>query len=646
MRTNSANCCERRTKGRTLSLTGAMFQSPGSATPNPFPCAATLLFFSAFFGIVRHSEKVRVTHTLKILSDLLLLPEKTMLPGHLKARRGIQRKGVQLPFFAQPTEDQTSKFLQQALRSKASRWQLRNAIRVLCRTRLKGRQAKFKFMVIGKTGEGKSTLINSLVGQNVRRTSQVKSCTDRLGLVQPIRVNGVEVSIYDTQGVQDGVVSDETVFKSIRGKSIHLMVVCVSLNGRAELKDCQTTIATITRELGIQIWERAVVALTQANRVATALQVEQKYGIHRESYRDIVAEFQRVIRSYIRTSPDMDSRYVSAETLGHVPFLTTGLYVDGYESLRELPDTPDWISRFWLGCLHRCTRDTKHAFLLMKGQNLRVQYVQPDHKPIDLPDAVADMYVSEPRTDPGSLGNPLLAATHPGIRTAAADVYASELQKDPGSLGNPLLAATRPNIHTAAADVYAGELQKDPGSLGNPLLAATRPSIHTEVADVYASEPQKDPGSLGNPLLAATHPGIHTSLAPVKEVDSIAMLKRKLSFDDQFRSPMNSGGPSATAVAAGYAHNKHDDPFVFLDSKLVGDVASVIPLEEAAVQNRAELSKVLLELSKACETGSPAQKFLFDLARTLCCSSGAPDKEVEAAAKALVRSIRRLKLKF
>ena len=135
----------------------------------------------------------------------------------------------------------------------------------VCQALLSQSCTEFTFLVAGKSGEGKSTLINSLVGRKVCGTGDTLDAVTETKLIEAGNINGVDVRIYDTQGVFDGEDEEEKIFESIRGKKMDILIVCVSMVGRAQSRDTKDTISMITKELGQDIWERAVIVLTQAN---------------------------------------------------------------------------------------------------------------------------------------------------------------------------------------------------------------------------------------------------------------------------------------------------------------------------------------------------------------------------------------------
>ena len=62
------------------------------------------------------------------------------------------------------------------------------------------------------SGEGISALINSLVGRKVCQTGDVDAVTAETKLIEAGTICGVDVRIYDTQGVLDGEDEEEMIF--------------------------------------------------------------------------------------------------------------------------------------------------------------------------------------------------------------------------------------------------------------------------------------------------------------------------------------------------------------------------------------------------------------------------------------------------
>ncbi len=121
--------------------------------------------------------------------------------------------------------------------------------------------------VSGKTGVGKSTLVNALLGEKVAKegdtldpeTSEVKSFTKK--------IRGIDVTVWDSPGLQDGTENEDKYLKDIRkncnGK-IDLLLYCISMSATRSRSDIES-MNKLTKTLGPEIWENAVVIITGAN---------------------------------------------------------------------------------------------------------------------------------------------------------------------------------------------------------------------------------------------------------------------------------------------------------------------------------------------------------------------------------------------
>ena len=106
-------------------------------------------------------------------------------------------------------------------------------------------------------------------GTKVCQTGNADAVTAETKLIEAANIywNGADVCIYDTQGAPDGEDEEEKIFRSIRSKKINLLIVCVSVVGRAQQADTKETMSLITKEIGSEIWEKANVACKWEYRI-------------------------------------------------------------------------------------------------------------------------------------------------------------------------------------------------------------------------------------------------------------------------------------------------------------------------------------------------------------------------------------------
>ncbi|XP_073035819.1 translocase of chloroplast 34-like isoform X2 [Primulina eburnea] len=122
-------------------------------------------------------------------------------------------------------------------------------------------------LVMGKGGVGKSSTVNSIVGERVVTVSAFQSETPRPVIVSRSR-SGFTLNIIDTPGlVEGGYVSDqvlETIKRFLLNKTIDVLLYVDRLDAyRVDNLDKQI-VKAITDGFGKDIWQKSMVVLTHA----------------------------------------------------------------------------------------------------------------------------------------------------------------------------------------------------------------------------------------------------------------------------------------------------------------------------------------------------------------------------------------------
>ena len=211
---------------------------------------------------------------------------------------------------------------------------------------------EFKFIVIGQTGTGKSTLINGLIGAEVAKVEKRLTTT---GVTQKVesfsrKINGVEVVAYDSPGLEDGSGKEGDYLKKIYQtcqQGIDLVIFAISMTGMRFVPDNPDAraIVKLTRKLTPAIWKKTLVVLTQANRCEPAEPPQQSSKEERKTFfKTLVSDYKAAIHQTLKKTG------IPAAIVEKVKVVPVGI-----EYERELLDGTLWFSNFWFECINAIT---------------------------------------------------------------------------------------------------------------------------------------------------------------------------------------------------------------------------------------------------------------------------------------------------
>ena len=208
---------------------------------------------------------------------------------------------------------------------------------------------KFAFMLVGRTGVGKSSTINSLMGEHVAEVGDTEPTTFK---VSPYRLykSGVDFTIWDTPGLCDALdnANDEEYMKQISEvvEDVDCLWFVSRLDETRLSSDEQYALLLITNTLGAGIWERALIVFTHACNWS----VERRYE-------EALRERTLVVKEYLQriTKKSLDS--------------LSSIAVDN--AVERLPNNEPWLPELFTRVIEQASNKGSIAFAASLGQETK-----------------------------------------------------------------------------------------------------------------------------------------------------------------------------------------------------------------------------------------------------------------------------------
>ena len=225
--------------------------------------------------------------------------------------------------------------------------------------RLRREAKSLEILVTGKTGVGKSTMTNGILGVNVEDRGAAKEgrditkpCTTKLQTYQT-KIGKINLTVYDSPGLQDGTENQEEYLQQMKKKCFKrdLTFYCIKM---AETRfvcgdDNPDVIAMrkLTQEFGNEFWKTTIIVLTFANTLE-AFNVEWEDLTQDErnaAFWAVIKQWGAQIKKILIEDIKVPQQIV--ETIQIVPA--------GHYRRPHLPGYRYWLSKLWFHCVDTIT---------------------------------------------------------------------------------------------------------------------------------------------------------------------------------------------------------------------------------------------------------------------------------------------------
>ena len=220
-------------------------------------------------------------------------------------------------------------------------------------------------LVTGKTGTGKSALINGLISDNVTEEgSSLDPTTTKVAQFNRT-VRGVSTLIFESPGLQDGTENEKEYLLEMeqKCKKLDLVLYTMRMTDQRLHSDDVEAMKKLTTAFGPIFWERAMFVLTFANEVRNPEKPDDD-DENRIYFENKLNRWKEILSNMLERELN-----ISREVARHVPVVPAGYY-----KKIHLPGRRYWFSQFWKSALDRMNDEGYSLMLNFSKDRFRRAY--------------------------------------------------------------------------------------------------------------------------------------------------------------------------------------------------------------------------------------------------------------------------------